>query len=74
MFDRIFKSRIWRAVWRCLSVCWIYLGLPLLAWGVNDLSGFLSNPVRTGFLVIVIISALISAWLVYITPPQPGTV
>jgi len=71
MFDRIFKSRIWPAAWRFLSMCLIYLGLPLLAWGTNDWRGFLSNPVRISFLVLVIISALISPWLVYITPPQP---
>jgi len=71
MFDRIFKSRIWSAVWRFLNVCWIYVGLPLLAWGANDLNGFLSNPVRVSFFVVVVVSALISAWLVYITPPQP---
>lgn len=71
MLDRIFKHRIWSALWRCFSICWIFLGLPLLAWGVNDLRGFLSNPVRTSFLVVVTVSALISARLVYITPPQP---
>ena len=71
MLDRIFKSRFWPALGRCLSICWIYLGLPLLAWGTNDLVGFLSNPVRAIFLVLVIASAIFSGWLVYITPPQP---
>jgi protein-S-isoprenylcysteine O-methyltransferase Ste14 len=71
MFDRIFKSKLWSAIWRFLSVCWIYLGLPILAWGGSDLRGFLANPVRTSFSVVVIISALISGWLVYVTPPHP---
>jgi len=71
MLDRIFKSKIWPALGRCLSICWIFLGLPLLAWGMDDLHGFLSNPVRAGFFGVVILSALISACLVYVTPPQP---
>jgi len=70
MFDQIFKSRIWPASWRFLSVCLIYVGLPLLAWGTNDWRGFLSNPVRTSFSVVAIVYALILAWLVYITPSQ----
>ena len=70
MFDRIFKSRIWPASWRFLSVCLIYVGLPLLAWGTNDWRGFLSNPVRTSFSVVVIVYALILARLVYVTPSQ----
>ena len=71
MFDRIFRNRIWFAFWRFLSVCLIYLGLPLLAWGADDLIGFLSNLVRASFFVVAIVYALIMAWLVYITPPQP---
>lgn len=71
MFERITKNRIWPALWRCFNVCLIYLGLPLLAWGTNDLHGFLSNPVRMGFCVVVIASALLSMWLVYRTPPHP---
>ena len=71
MFDRIFKNRIWPALWRFLSVCLIYLGLPLLAWGADDLTGFLSNLVRASFSVVAIVYGLIMAWLVYITPPQP---
>ena len=71
MVERITKNRIWPALGRCFSVCLIYLGLPLLAWGTNELNGFLSNPVRMGFCVVVITSALFSMWLVYITPPHP---
>jgi len=71
MLDRILKNKIWPALWRCFSVCWIYLGLPLLAWGGSDLAGFLSNPVRASFFIVVIASAIFSAYLVYITPPHP---
>jgi protein-S-isoprenylcysteine O-methyltransferase Ste14 len=47
------------------------LFLPLLAWGVNDLRNFFSHPVRMTFAIIVLLQALIGAWLVYITPEQP---
>ncbi|MEP7135161.1 MAG: hypothetical protein ABI904_09535 [Chloroflexota bacterium] len=70
MLDRILKHKIWSALWRCLSVCWIFLGLPLLAWGGYGLAGFLSNPVRASYAVVVIASAFFSGWLTYITPPQ----
>jgi protein-S-isoprenylcysteine O-methyltransferase Ste14 len=71
MFDRIFKNRFWPALGRCFSVCWIYLGLPVLAWGGSDLRGFLSNPVRASFCMVVIASAIFTGYLKYITPPHP---
>jgi protein-S-isoprenylcysteine O-methyltransferase Ste14 len=71
MFDRIFKNRFWPALGRCFSVCWIYLGLPVLAWGGSDLRGFLSNPVRASFCMVVIASAIFSGYLTYITPSHP---
>ena len=69
--DKIFKSQVWPASGQFLSFSFIYLGLPLLAWGVVDLAGFFSNPVRISFTVIVTVQALILAWMTYITPPQP---
>jgi protein-S-isoprenylcysteine O-methyltransferase Ste14 len=45
--------------------------LPLLGWGVDDLPGFIFNPVRMAFVIIVVLQALIGAWLVYSMPPQP---
>jgi protein-S-isoprenylcysteine O-methyltransferase Ste14 len=45
--------------------------LPLLAWGLDDLGGFLSNQTRIAFALAVVAHALTSAWLVYIAPPTP---
>lgn len=69
--NKIFRSRIWPAAWQLFSVFFILLGLPLLAWGLDDLRGFFSNQARITFAVIVMLQAFIGAWLVYITPPQP---
>ena len=71
MLKRILKNKFWPALWQLIIFSWIYLGLPLLAWDTNDIRGFLSNPVRASFCVLVIASAFFSAGLVYITPPRP---
>ncbi len=38
----------------------IFVGFPLLGWGYGDLSGYLSNPARFGFLVIFPILQLLA--------------
>ena len=70
-FNKIFKSRIWPALWQLFSRTFILMGLPLLAWGLDDPAGFFSNPVRTSYIIIVAAQALLHAWMIYITPPQP---
>jgi protein-S-isoprenylcysteine O-methyltransferase Ste14 len=65
------KSRAWPAAWQLFLRAFILMGLPLLAWGADDLPGFFSNPARTGFLIIVAVQAMLHAWLTYITPPEP---
>jgi protein-S-isoprenylcysteine O-methyltransferase Ste14 len=69
--NKILKSRIWPAAWQIFVRFYAFLILPLLAWGLNDLSSFFSNQVRMTFAFVVMLQALISAWLVYIVPPQP---
>jgi protein-S-isoprenylcysteine O-methyltransferase Ste14 len=69
--NKIFKCRLWPAVWQIFVRIYALLLLPLLAWGVDDLPGFFSNQVRITFAIIVMMQALITAWMVYITPPQP---
>jgi protein-S-isoprenylcysteine O-methyltransferase Ste14 len=71
LFNTILKSRVWLAVWQVFVRIYAFLILPLLGWGINDLSGFLSNQVRMTFAIIVMLQALTGAWLVYIMPPQP---
>jgi protein-S-isoprenylcysteine O-methyltransferase Ste14 len=68
---KILKSRVWPAAWQVFVRFYALLFLPLLGWGVGDLRGFFFNPVRMTFAVIVMLQALIGAWLVYVTPPQP---
>jgi protein-S-isoprenylcysteine O-methyltransferase Ste14 len=69
--NKILKSRIWPAAWQVFVRLYAMLILPLLAWGVDDLPGFFSNQARMAFAIIVMLQALIGAWMVYITPPQP---
>lgn len=37
----------------------IFIGLPLLGWGITDMSGFLSNPARCMYVVFELISAVV---------------
>lgn len=69
--NKILKNRIWPAAWQIIVRFYAFLLLPLLAWGVNDLSNFFSNPARLAFAILVLVQALIVARQVYILPPQP---
>lgn len=69
--NTIFKSRIWPAAWQVFVRIYAFLLLPLLGWGVDNISGFFSNQVRMAFAIIVMLQALIGAWLIFIMPPQP---
>ena len=69
--NKILKSRIWPAARQVFVRLYAMLILPLLGWGVDDFPSFFSNQVRMTFAIIVMLQALIGAWLVYITPPQP---
>lgn len=37
----------------------IFIGLPLLGWGITDISGFFSNPARCMYVVFELLSAVI---------------
>lgn len=71
LFKNILKSRVWPAAWQFFVRFYAMLLLPLLAWGVDDLPAFFFNQARLAFAVIVILQALIGAWLVHSMPPQP---
>src|SRR5215203_1987638 len=71
LFEKILKSRLWPALNQFIATSFIFLGLAVLAWGTKDLRGFLSNPVRASFVIVVLVQALINAWMVYRTPPHP---
>jgi protein-S-isoprenylcysteine O-methyltransferase Ste14 len=69
---KIVENRAWQIFWHFLFRCFIMIGLPLLGWGLDDVTGFFASPVRTGFVVVATAQALINAWLIYGTrlPPQ----
>lgn len=68
---RVFVDKVWPAVWGFFSRFFILAGLSLLAWGLDDLAGFFSSPVRAGFVAVVAVSGLLLAGLAFVTPPQP---
>ena len=47
-----------RSVAYTLATMLLYLGLPLLGWGINDLFGFFSSGPRAGYAVLIAIFAL----------------
>lgn len=70
MQKNVSKNKTWEALGQFLTTAIIFLGLTLLAWGVDYLKSYFLNPVRTGFVVIVIIQSLFTAWVVYEMPPH----
>jgi protein-S-isoprenylcysteine O-methyltransferase Ste14 len=42
-----------RAMLFCIATLLLYLGVTLLGWGIYDLTGYFSNPVRLGYAVVV---------------------
>lgn len=70
--DLMLISRIWSAIWQFFVRLYAFLLLPLLAWGVDDLASFFSNQIRTTFAILVILQALLGAWLAGSMPPRPN--
>jgi protein-S-isoprenylcysteine O-methyltransferase Ste14 len=68
---QLIKTRLWLIAWQVFGRMFVMLGLALLGWGIYDLSGFVSNPTRATFMAVVMIQALIHAWLLLRAPPQP---
>ena len=71
MLDKILKSKAWPVLGQFTYTVLVLLGLPILVWGTEALPEFFANPIRLMFSIVVLLQALISAWLVAITPPQP---
>lgn len=70
-FPNPFNSRYFQIAWQVFGRLFIMLGLALLAWGLDDLAGFLSNPVRAMFATLVVFQTLFHGWLLLRMPPQP---
>jgi protein-S-isoprenylcysteine O-methyltransferase Ste14 len=49
----------------------LFLGLPLLGWGVDDARGFYAHPARTAYAVLVVLHALLLV-VVAVKIPQAG--
>ena len=71
MFERFFESKYWLALSQFLYTSLAILGLSLLAWGLDDIPAFFSNPTRSVFSLVVLAQSLVNAALAYITPLEP---
>ena len=47
-----------RGLGAMLATWIIYLGVPLLGWGVTDIKGFLASPSRVGLAVVTLVFGL----------------
>lgn len=54
--------RATRSILSFLYTLVIYVGLPLLGWGVNDLSGFFSSPQLNGYVISIAAFGLIAGY------------
>jgi protein-S-isoprenylcysteine O-methyltransferase Ste14 len=50
----------------------IFLGLPLLGWGLTDLQGFFSDQGRAGFVLFTLLGACLAAYQGMIIPESRG--
>jgi protein-S-isoprenylcysteine O-methyltransferase Ste14 len=71
MVESFFNSRYWSALSQFLYTSTVLLGLAFLAWGLDALPAFFSNPVRATFSLVVLLQALITAGMAYVSPPEP---
>jgi protein-S-isoprenylcysteine O-methyltransferase Ste14 len=51
--------KILKAISKLLIGIIIFIGLPLVAWGIKDVAGFFSNPVRLAFVILTIVLQII---------------
>ena len=51
-------------IMKFLAGVFLFIGLPLLGWGLMDIPGFLANPARLGYvgLVILMQAVLVIRW------------
>jgi protein-S-isoprenylcysteine O-methyltransferase Ste14 len=71
MVKSFFKSRYWAALRQFLYTNMVLLGLSFLAWGLDALPTFFSNPARATFSLVVLLQALVNAGMAYVSPTEP---
>lgn len=71
-FLEYLKAQLWPAIWSAFGRTFVLLGLALLGWGLDDLTGFFAHPARAGLAALALASGLFLGWLRYRTPPQPN--
>jgi protein-S-isoprenylcysteine O-methyltransferase Ste14 len=62
-------STILRSSIKLLAGILIFVGLPLIGWGVRDIQGFFVHPARLGYVVLVVLLQII----VVIRLPEVGS-
>lgn len=60
--------RILRSLGFFVSTLVVYLGIPLVGWGLGDLRGFFSVGPRKGYALVVLALALAIAWQAFDSP------
>jgi protein-S-isoprenylcysteine O-methyltransferase Ste14 len=53
---------IFKGILSLLIYSLLLIGIPLLGWGIDDLTEFLANPVRVIFLLAAIFMSIVYAW------------
>lgn len=51
-----------KAIFSLIVYSFLLVGIPFLGWGIDDLTGFLTNPARLIFLLSAILMSLVYAW------------
>ena len=62
-------SKIFKAISKLLVGIIIFIGLPVVAWGIKDIAGFFNNPVRLAFIILTVILQII----IIIKLPEAGS-
>lgn len=52
----------YRIAFYCISVA-LFLGLPLLGWGIQDVQGFFANPARAAYAGVIVVQSFIVAYM-----------
>ena len=79
MLAQLFGKTVWRvkniklikSVSLIFLVIIVYLFLPILTWGINDIKGFFNHPVRFSYSVFIVLESIILGIKFYKNPINP---